>query len=135
MPRLVKLTVSMGGDRFSHQPGDVVEVDNDEAQRLVDDHMAEPAPKGAKATAFREPSFAEKPEVFRGPIPRSHVEREGNGSQPPVDQKNPQHGRPNQRPPQGQAIADRRPAAAAAKVEETQDDSEADGGDEESEKA
>lgn len=124
MTKLVELTVSMAGDRFSHQPGAIVEVEDAEAERLFNDHYAKPAPKGAKATAFREPSFAEKPVVNRGPIPRSTIEREGNGSQPPADAKNPQHGRPNQRPPQGRSIADRKPAPAE------QDDSDADGGDE-----
>lgn len=46
----VKMLVALAGGHYSLSPGDVHECSEDEAQRLIAEGYAEPAPKGARAT-------------------------------------------------------------------------------------
>jgi nucleoid-associated protein YgaU len=47
---LVKLKVSRAGDRFSQVPGDVIDVDEDEAGRLIEAGQADACDADGKVT-------------------------------------------------------------------------------------
>jgi hypothetical protein len=65
----IKVLVSLAGDRFAVNPGDVVSVDDDEGQRLVAAGFARALSDKAKETAVfghSDKAIAEAPETTEG---------------------------------------------------------------------
>jgi hypothetical protein len=49
----IKLLTGLAGDRFSHAPGEVIELPEEEAQRFIDKELAEPVEASDAAAATK----------------------------------------------------------------------------------